>query len=148
MCESRRMSSLLWRISLQTLEWRFAVEELPLEPTVDGRNTSSRLLSFRPSVRAPVALASHSAAARCAAFMPPPSPRERGEARLPRMFVTWIGIFVREERERARRRSCPPPSRVVPSRWMGAMDVGSVERNMSGDDVELEIYIEGNGIDD
>ena len=30
-----------------------------------------------------------------------------------------MGVWVMVEKERARRRSWPPPSRVVPSRWMG-----------------------------
>ena len=83
-----------------------------------GRNSNSLLFKFIPSVSAPVALASHSAAAKCEDFMPPLWPRE---ARLPRILVTWIGIWVREEKESARRRSWPPPSRVVPSRWMGVI---------------------------
>lgn len=57
------------------------------------------------------------------------------------MFVTWMGMWVKEESERARRRSWPPPSRVVPSRWMagGEEDFGgdmAVGKEMLDDGLE------------
>lgn len=43
------------------------------------------------------------------------------------MFVICTGTCVRAESERATRRSWPPPSRVVPSRWMGAFPGEGIE---------------------
>ena len=39
--------------------------------------------------------------------------------RFPRMLVMWMGVPVMALRATATRTSWPPPSRVVPSRWMG-----------------------------
>lgn len=88
MWDSSRMSLPFSRISLQTLgdggrcfsaEVRADLSSssgLLLKQPADGRKTRSRLFSSMPSVWAPVALASHSAAARCAAFIPPLCPRD------------------------------------------------------------------------
>jgi hypothetical protein len=59
------------------------------------------------------ALASHCKDVMCCALSPPPPDL------LPRMFVILTGVLRRLERPSAIRSSCPPPSNVVPSRWIG-----------------------------
>ncbi len=79
-----------------------------------GENSSSFDFRVIPSVLAPHARARNSTAARCEPLRPP------SRERLPRMEVMWIGTLVREDSDRANRMSWPPPSRVVPSMWMGS----------------------------
>ena len=81
-----------------------------------GMKTNSLLPISIPCVSAAVAFANHSAPARWEFFRPPPVPGEERGPRFPLMSVTWIGICVSEDSERARRSSWPPPSSVVPSR--------------------------------
>ena len=79
-----------------------------------GVNVIALLFSPAPLMRALLAWPSHSMEVKCCAFRPPPPKR------LPRMLVTLTDFSVRLDSPRAMRKSCPPPSRVVPSRWIGS----------------------------
>ena len=92
-----------------------------------GRNVISLLFTLRPSVSAWQARASQSAPAWCAGFIPPAEPGLDFEPRFPLMSVMWMGMDVSELSAKESRKSWPPPSRVVPSIWIGFLIMVAVE---------------------
>lgn len=87
--------------------------EIRFRTAVPGVNLRFLLFNPAPLIRARHAFPNHVTEDRCWAFSPPPPDL------LPRMLVISMGMAVRAETPSAMRRSWPPPSRVVPSRWTG-----------------------------
>ena len=81
-------------------------------PVLPGLKSKVLLPLSAPDTVALQARASQFTQARCCALRPPPADL------LPRTLLILIGIFVSADSPTARRISCPPPSRVRPSRSM------------------------------
>ncbi len=100
-----------------------------------GRKTTSRQPTSLPSISAPHWSASQFKAARWLSLSPPPGEEPEGadlalpvrardlceglddfDARFARMLVIRTGIEQIDDSDRATRTSCPPPSRVEPSK--------------------------------
>lgn len=79
------------------------------DPTCAGMNSRVLLPFSAPSTEALLAYASQLTHAKCCALSPPPPDL------LPRMLVILTGMLFNADMPTARRRSCPPPSRVRPS---------------------------------
>lgn len=91
-----------------------------------GVNVISLLFSPAPEIRALLASPSQDRDVRCWAFSPPPPDR------LPRILSICTGVVVNADRQSAMRRSWPPPSRVVPGRWIGVLDFDVVAMISTG----------------